>query len=133
MMATKIPKYRPSLTLAQLTHISNLCKQQQPLTQMDAEIIGIIAPFMAKVVNGAVAPAYQVAPRISIEEQLGMKPDTLAITFAARKYEAYQRSEIDRASCSLDDLELAQLYRYENDLMSVEEEEAYTSKLLASQ
>jgi len=64
-------KYRPSLTATQIEHLINLCKLEQPISDTSIEILGILAPFQAKIQNGALTPAYKTTPKSSILESLG--------------------------------------------------------------
>ena len=130
---SKKEKFRPVFTLEQLERISALCKMQQPITQTDAEIIGILAAFIAKAQNGAIAAAYAIKPKLSLEQSLGFAPTpNQELTHAHRRYAAYEKYSVNPASCTLEEISLAETYRYENDLMSQEEAVAFETKMLSA-
>lgn len=133
-MYGKIQKYRPVFTLGQLKHISNLCKQNPAgISQIDAEIIGILASFIAKAENAAITPAYSMQPKMTLEESLGFAPlksTEQAITRDRMEYAAYEKYSTNPASCSIDEINMALQYKYENDLMSAEEASKYEKTLM---
>jgi predicted transcriptional regulator len=92
-LAGNLRKFRPVLTLQQLTRIASLVSQST--TPIDIEIKRICVPLIAKIEVGAINPAYK-----------------LSAIYAAKQEETSERQ------------------RYENDMMSPAEMEAYENKIL---
>lgn len=72
MSTKKQTKYRPTLTADQITHIINLCKSESPLSNTSMAIMGVLAPFKAKIDLNTITPAYTTSPRETLEESLGL-------------------------------------------------------------
>jgi len=128
----KVSKYRPSLSACLINHILHLAKSEIPISQESIELIGILAPFQAKIKNLGITEAYITTPKKSIEEKLGLY-NTIATNLSDERYnncsskeelwkQAYIKREKDRASCSLEELIWAEEHRYLHSLMSPEEE-----------
>ena len=92
-------KFRPVITLAQITHIINLTHTDDQMTGQNIEankdIRKILVPMVAKIEVGAISPAYKLSEIQIIKSQ--------------------EKNERER---------------YENGLMSSEEEMIYESKIL---
>lgn len=98
----QLVKYRPAFTLDQLTHISHAFQLDKE-NETSKSIVRILIPLLSKINSEIIEPAYKLAPpRIEKEIPKIVKKPT---------YHSDQ-------------------YRYENDLMSVEEQNAYEAKIL---
>lgn len=129
------PRYRPVMTAEQIETILSICKTTSPLTAQVISVISTLAPFQAKIVNAGITPAYIVKPVESIEEKLGFPPskkllDNLGMSPEERRLAAYTKWKDNPVSCSLDEIDLANTYRYENGLMGAEEITAFESSFL---
>lgn len=126
-------KYRPSLTVEQITHLVFLAKAEVPMTTMSATIIGKLAPFITKIDNLAIGSAYTTAakPRVKANslESLGGDIATanhldseLAGFSKEQIWElAYNKYQLDPQLCTLRDIADSKEHMYLNDLMSEED------------
>lgn len=143
-----IAKYRPVLTAPQIEHILALCKYSIDQKESMA-IIGILAPFQAKIQNAGINIAYQTSPKQSIEESLGMASNSsfsnlnffsaASTTYSSKEayWEGcYNRYTKDPAACTLAEIHAAREHMYLNDLMSDDEvrefEATHTSNIQGS-
>lgn len=120
----KEPKYRPSLTLPQLKYLLTVLTASNPnqlFLDLHNSVLAILRTLEFKASVGIAAPAYTAAPKETAEQKLGFSP---AIT----KEQAYQKSLEYPQLCTASERQQARLYRYENDLMTPEEEEAFENE-----
>ena len=101
-----LQKYRPALTLEQIEHINSICLTELAdgncETETPKSITRILTPLIAKIRGGTIQPAYKIA-----------------------------QSTIDSAKITSDKNDAkSEQYRYENDLMSQYEQDAYEAKIL---
>lgn len=121
----KAQKYRPCLTSIHISHILSLCKRD--LTEASISIISVLAPFMAKIENSGVAPAYSMKQKTlgNVFSSLDEMADYSCLSAEEIRKKAFEKWSENPDSCSLDELEMVQTYRLENDLMSTEEAKEY--------
>lgn len=120
-------KFRPYLTAAQLHYFLSLCEndQRESTFHIRAATIKELKLFLTKYELGAVNPAYTATGRISIGERLG-----LDMTDPKQRREAaYATWSANPNLCSSEEVKLAALYRYENNLMSPDEERIYEESI----
>lgn len=133
MSKTPVPKYRPSLTAAQIEQIIHLSKQDIS-NPLNLSLITVLAPFKAKIDNEGLVPAYSATPRSSLLEQLSSNLEDDKVSLEAGDKEAYweqcylKMQKLGITSCSLAEIQAANEYRYLNDLMSEEEVAAFELK-----
>jgi len=122
--SSKATKYRPVLTAAQIQHIILLCKND--LSTLSIELIGVLAPFAAKIANAAIAPAYTTTAKPSIISELGFSTEPIIKDSDEIIAEWYAKQQVEgNANLSLTQLEAIQDWRYRNDMMTPEEEATY--------
>ena len=145
MKHTRLVKYRPVLTANQITHILNLAKLENPLSDISLSVISTLSVFQTKIDNAAVLPAYSsiqstasASNAVTREEKqlldLGEIPATSTTTDTASTKEvlweqAYQLYIADPTACSIATLSAAQEHMYLNDLMTAEQEAAWEAKI----
>lgn len=120
-------KYRPCLTPSQISHVLSLCKKE--LSDVSMSVISVLAPFKAKIENNGIAPAY-VTESNKLRTgftQLGELEELLTPHQLRRK--AFEKWTENPDACSVDELELVQTYRFENDLMGEEEAAEFELKV----
>lgn len=121
---TAVSKHRPVLTAAQISHIVLLCKLEDPLTEMSMSIISYLAPFLSKIENSGVSPAYDLVGRKPAHNSLaGLGVPTGENLLDGMSKEeiwakSYAKYELDRAACSLAEIQAAREHMYLNDLMT---------------
>jgi len=140
-MATPIPKYRPVLTSQQITHILSLCKSN--LSDESVSVIASLSVFEHKIRNEVITPAYISAPKPNLFDSMGLNP--LAEIPSIRSKESKENRELRKSALysvwsksenqslrdemTIEDLRLIQEYRYENNLMSKEEETQFEASM----
>lgn len=125
-MAAPSNKFRPYLTMQQIRYFIELAESD---TRAETEGLRLkslreLKLFVAKSDLGLVNSALTVVGKTSTAEKLGFSIDTND-TPEQKREKAYQLWCVNPQLCSDADIKLAQLYRYENDLMSPDEEAEY--------
>lgn len=124
-------KYRPVLSESAISHILSLARKDISHPS-SLEIISSLAPFEYKIRNDSVSPAYTLTPTMSLAEKTGFS--------SPKKYspeksipELYNSWKVsDSASFTVQELTLIAQYRFENDLMSPEEEISFQNQFMNS-
>lgn len=112
-------KFRPSLTAAEVTHVITLCKRDG--SQLSLSVARQLSIFQAKIDNGLVQHSHTVKPTLAEEVGFVQSNEPAEMT----PEEAYTNWRINPAALTLKQLQLAADYRYENDLMTEDEESRY--------
>lgn len=118
-------KYRPSLPAHLIAHITDLAKNEIPISQESIEVIGILAPFQAKVENLAIAPAYITTPKMSKFESLGGEVADASIPKEEYWKQCYQLWVSNPNDCNLREIAAAREHMYLHNLMAPEEIEEF--------
>lgn len=118
-MATK---YRPYLTPQELETILSSLKQ----TGSNPTLIHYLSGFQSKIDLGLTKPNMVTKP--TMEESLGLGP-VPAIPTTVTRESAYKKWTINPQSCTPNEIDMSNIYRYENNLMSPEEESTYESQM----
>ena len=145
------PKYRPCLSASQIVHIISLAKKEIAATFGDCtesiNLVGVLAPFNAKVEAAAKVAAYTTSPTTAISsltcEDLGaggkelavnaLEPTSYELLSKEQQWEvAYKKYSTDPSSCSLTELAAAKEHMYLNDLMTPEQEREYEGSTTSS-
>lgn len=130
--ASKV-KYRPVLTAAHIEKILELAKTEQPtISDISISLIGVLAPFKAKIDNDGIQPAYIVEPRASIMDKLGAIDPKYGTK--ENHWEAcYIRvQEYGADQCTLEEIKASNEHKYLNGLMSDEEAAHFETNILPS-
>lgn len=115
--------YRPYFTVEELTEVTRCVATSSSNTKL----IGYLRLFLSKIENEQVSVQYTNAP--TLVEKLDLDSPPMKTDLKALRLSAYNKWLSNPASCSLVEHTRAQMYRYENDLMSPEEESDYEKKL----
>lgn len=124
------PKYRPSMTAAQIAKIVSLCKLESPMSLESMTLIGTLAPFEAKIANAGILPSYTTKPKPSLMESLtGEVASTDSYILHGVPYDSkedywgacYALYAEDPNSLSLVEIKAAKEHMYIRELMSPEE------------
>lgn len=129
MNTRAITKYRPSLTEEHIRWIVDKAKTTSPLTPEAYSIIAVLDPFLTKIANSSITPAYKIRlkPRANSLESLGEGAESSKAVAAgglektAYWQQCYEKYISDPSSCSLTEITNAQEHRYLSDMMSPEE------------
>lgn len=124
-MAT--PKFRPYLTAAQLHYFLDLMQTDSRVVteKIRENTTRELKLFMAKMELGGVNPALVSTGRQTMADRLGLD---LTDPLQAREA-AYATWSANPHLCSAEEKKMADLYRYENNLMDPEEEAAYEQSI----
>ena len=112
-------KYRPYFTPSQLGEIIRCVK----IASQDSALIRYLEIFSLKIDHGIQAPALNLAPTLGEKLELGL--DEPSQSLETKRHNAYLTWLSYPNQCSPFEIELTHLYRFENDLMSPEEETIY--------
>ena len=120
-------KYRPYLTLTELDIVISSLKT----TCANPHLIHYLEGFKAKIDLGITSPNLTLTPRPTLSDRLELgdtnASDSLSLTtnLESKRSNAYTKWLSDPRACTAHEIELTHLYRFENDLMSPEEETIY--------
>lgn len=122
-MATKT-KYRPYLTPAELEIIITALKT----TSSNPHLIHYLEGYKGKIDLGINSPNLTLTPRPTLIDKLGLEdssPDAPIANLSDKRAAAFLKWSQNPTICTPHEIELTHLYRFENDLMSTEEETIY--------
>ncbi len=115
-------KYRPYFTLGELKELVSALKQS-PSTQR-LSLIQYLDGFILQIERGIRKPNHTIQP--SLLQRLELDDSTpIPISHEVTGKMAYEKWIINPSSCSPKEIKECLQWRYENDLMSREEEDAY--------
>jgi len=117
-MVERQSKYRPALSAAQILYLVKLLESQPG--EYAVSLCKQLKLFQAKMQLGIVSPAFVGAPKLSIEDKLG-----LTEVVSDRRKLAYTLYYETPELCTPEEVQLALTFKYENNLMDKEEEEEY--------
>lgn len=120
-------KYRPYLTVQQIRYFLGLAESD---TRSETEALRLrsvreLKLFLTRFDLGALQPASISAPRPTVMDKLGLE----VASPAELRESSYELWRMNPELCTSEQLRLAKLYMYENDLMSPEEEAEYEATL----
>lgn len=115
-----IEKFRLSLSLPEVAYLIDTlgCDNREGTAKLNASLVSRLKLLQTKADLGITQPAFSSTEKLSIEDKLFSSP-------ADRRSAAYSKWKINPAICTLEELRQVQMYRYENNLMTPEEESAY--------
>jgi hypothetical protein len=134
MNAKTETKLRPYLTIDQIQYLVQLLEADTKTTVPNAYKNKLLASLklpLAKLSLGITRGAYVTNPRESIASKLGLD-DTDSeqiLTPTQQREAAYMTWQSNPLLCTAEQVKMAQLYRYENNLMTSQEEAEYESTL----
>lgn len=117
-------KYRPVLTVDHINTIVSLCSSelQKAYSQDVLDVLRIFKPLKAKIDTETLSiTEYMKLPDTELRETASYYPEL--------RETAYKKYLLNPEECTLKEIEDANTYRYENDLMSKEEEREYEKYL----
>ena len=117
-------KYRPYLTLPELDIIISSLK----ISGSNPHLIHYLEGFKAKIDLGITSPNLTLTPRPTLNDRLELGDtgySTVSISIETKRANAYTKWLSSPQACTAHEIELTHLYRFENDLMSPEEESIY--------
>lgn len=117
-------KFRPYLTVSELeTIISSLRTNGE-----NPGLIYYLSGFRDKITVGRMAP--QLATKPTLTDKLELSSSSVSVqNLSEQRLRAYTKWITSPNLCSIQELARARMYRYENDMMTPEEESEYESTL----
>jgi hypothetical protein len=122
-------KYRPSLTAQEIAYIVERCDadQREETTGISVALGSKLKVFAMKLQLNLVAPAYIASAKKSLEERLGL--DDTSTSPERKRLAAFEKYSKLPSICTPEEISLAQTYRYENNLMTDQEESDYENSI----
>jgi hypothetical protein len=122
-------KYRPYFTADEMLELISALKESPTPSRM--KIIQYLEGFNLKITYGVVNANYITNPKPTIEQQLGFTEEEPEPTLSPNeiRQRAYQKWLKKDSTITVKELNLANEYRYENNLMSAEEQAAFEKTL----
>ena len=122
-------KFRPSLTAGQIEHIIHILSTAGENSPLNQSCLKALRMFSLKAQHGIVSPSHLALGRESLESSLGFSTSHTQVTTVELLYQVWQSHP---STLTQHQLQQVQSYRYQNNLMSPEEEQDYDMKLLNS-
>jgi len=118
------------MTLQQIHYFLSLCEndnraETEPIKNKTIKELKL---FLVKNDLGAVKPQYTPSPRVTVSDKLGFD-DSSAMSKEEQRAAAYELWMTNPHLCTPEEVKQAEIYRYENDLMSPDEEVAFEEKM----
>ena len=122
-------KFRPSLTAVQIEHIIHILSTAGENSPLNQSTLRALRMFSLKAQHGIVSPSHLALGRESLESSLGFSTThTPAKTTTVELL--YQVWQSHPTTLTPTQLQQVQSHRYQNNLMSPEEEQEYDMKIL---
>lgn len=112
-------KYRPYLSSSELAEIIRCVK----ISSHNKMLLSYLESFSIKINHGVISPQLSTLPTMS--ESLELTSGEFKVTETRSKLNCYLLWKTNPAALTPAELTKAHLYRYENDLMTPEEEAEY--------
>lgn len=119
-------KFRPSLTAGQIEHIIHILSTAGENSPLNQSCLKSLRMFSLKAQHGIVSPSHLSLGRESLESSLGFTTSE-PVTTVELLYKVWQTHPTTLTPAQLQQV---QSYRYQNNLMSPEEEQDYDMKIL---
>lgn len=124
-------KFRPSLTAGQIEHIIHILSTAGENSPLNQSCLKSLRMFSLKAQHGIVSPSHLALGRESLESSLGFSTSHTHTKTTTVEL-LYQVWQTHPSTLTPSQLQQVQSYRYQNNLMSSEEEQEYDMKLLNS-
>jgi hypothetical protein len=121
-------KYRPYFTSLELTEIISALKSQP--TPSRVALIRYLEGFALKISHGIISSAHTLEPSIAEKLELDQSHIDAVNSLQSKRFNAYKKWRDSPEKCSPPEIELVQVYRYENDLMDPKEESEFELSML---
>lgn len=111
-------KYRPYFTASELGEVIRCVK----LSSQNLPLLRYLESYALKISHGVIAESITLQPTLADSLELD-SPSPASLE--SKRFQAYTKWSQAPESCTPIEIELTHLYRFENDLMSPEEESIY--------
>lgn len=131
-MSTSNPfqKYRPYFTLRELETLLAATKT----VGSSPHLIRYLEGYISKITLEETSPALTLTPKQTLADKLGFGPSpaeslsSQGASLSDLKHLSYAKWKISPLKCSAQEIARAQMYRYEHDMMTPDEESEYEKK-----
>ena len=110
-------KYRPYFTASELSEVIRCVK----LSSQNISLLRYLESYALKISHGVITESITLQPTLADSLEL----DSPSPSLDSKRFQAYTKWSQAPESCTPLEIELTHLYRFENDLMSPEEESIY--------
>ena len=119
---TQKTKYRPYFTASELGEVIRCVK----VSSQNISLLRYLESYALKISHGVIAESITLQPTLADSLELD-SPDSSSTdsSLESKRSKAYAKWLSSPQTCTPLEIELAHLYRFENDLMSQEEETIY--------
>lgn len=130
MAKQTVPTFRPYLTLAQIEAIIEKFNADPKHPEANG-IVKTLTVLHFKARMGNISAAHVRTPKQSLEESLGFvdDPETESMQINSQRQQVYEKYLKAPALCTEEEVKVALTFKYENDLMTPEEEAEFESSL----
>jgi hypothetical protein len=116
---TQKAKYRPYFTASELSEVIRCVK----LSSQNLHLLRYLESYALKISHGVITESITLQPTLADSLELDSpSPDS---SLESKRAKAYAKWLSSPQTCTPIEIELTHLYRFENDLMSQEEETIY--------
>lgn len=117
-------KHRPTLTREQIVRIIELARTPT-ISDLDLQLISSLVPYLSKIDNATVVPAYNTTSRASVLEQLGGPISQISHVTQESKEEywstCYTKYAAHPEVCTVLEIQAAKEHMYLHNLMNEQE------------
>jgi hypothetical protein len=121
-------KYRPYFTSLELQEIISALKSQPSPSRI--LLIRYLEGFALKIDRGLISSAHTLEPTIAEKLELDQSHTEAVNSLQSKRFNAYRKWRDSPEKCSPPEIELVQVYRYENDLMDPKEENDFELSMM---
>ena len=118
---TQKTKYRPYFTASELGEVIRCVK----VSSQNISLLRYLESYALKISHGVIAESITLQPTLADSLELDSPTSPLNSSLESKRAKAYTKWLSSPESCTPLEIELTHLYRFENDLMSPEEESIY--------
>lgn len=118
---TQKTKYRPYFTASELGEVIRCVK----VSSQNISLLRYLESYALKISHGVITESITLQPTLADSLELDSPTSPLNSSLESKRAKAYTKWLSSPESCTPLEIELTHLYRFENDLMSPEEESIY--------
>ena len=116
-------KHRPTLTRKQIAWLLEQARVHAATDDTAMELVSILAPYLSKIDNKAVLPAYTTTRTSQLEALGGVAP----VDKEAYWMSCYEKYAANPTTCTVEEIVAAKEHMYLHELMSAEKVAAFES------
>lgn len=118
---TQKAKYRPYFTASELSEVIRCVK----VSSQNLPLLRYLESYALKISHGVITESITLQPTLADSLELDSPSSSPDSSLESKRAKAYTKWSQAPEACTPLEIELTHLYRFENDLMSPEEESIY--------